>query len=109
MPRALALLLASLAVAESETRGYLFVTNRLDEVLVAAAQLKRVDDAANVTLVADAATLGELASRDSVAGAANRRLFDLTIASEALLPGTATADSMGASSTLDARRGRLSK
>jgi len=90
------ILLATLAAASAETRGYLFVTNRLDEVLVAAAQLKRVEAAANVTLVADGATLGELAARESAAGAANARLFDLTIASEALLPGTATADSMGA-------------
>ena len=58
------------AAAQTENRGYLFVSNRLDEVLLAAAQLKRVDPHANSTLVADAATLGELASRSKLGGAA---------------------------------------
>ena len=82
------------AAAQTENRGYLFVSNRLDEVLLAAAQLKRVDPHANSTLVADAATLGELASRSKLGGAA-KRLFDVVIASEELFPGTRTTDSMG--------------
>ena len=86
-------LLAAVA-AQTENRGYLFVSNRLDEVLLAAAQLKRVDPRANSTLVADAATLGELASRSKLGGAA-KRLFDVVIASEELFPGTRTTDSMG--------------
>ena len=55
--------LAAAAAQSTENRGYLFVSNRLDEVLLAAAQLKRVDPRANSTLVADAATLGELRAR----------------------------------------------
>ena len=86
--------LAAAAAQSPENRGYLFVSNRLDEVLLAAAQLKRVDPHANSTLVADAATLGELASRSKLGGAA-KRLFDVVIASEELFPGTRTTDSMG--------------
>ena len=86
--------LAAAAAQSTENRGYLFVSNRLDEVLLAAAQLKRVDPHANSTLVADAATLGELASRSKLGGAA-KRLFDVVIASEELFPGTRTTDSMG--------------
>ena len=88
------LLAAACAAQSPENRGYLFVSNRLDEVLLAAAQLKRVDPHANSTLVADAATLGELASRSKLGGAA-KRLFDVVIASEELFPGTRTTDSMG--------------
>ena len=88
------LLAAAAAQQSTENRGYLFVSNRLDEVLLAAAQLKRVDPRANSTLVADAATLGELASRSKLGGAA-KRLFDVVIASEELFPGTRTTDSMG--------------
>ena len=95
MRRAIGWLLAAACAAQStENRGYLFVSNRLDEVLLAAAQLKRVDPHANSTLVADAATLGELASRSKLGGAA-KRLFDVVIASEELFPGTRTTDSMG--------------
>ena len=95
MRRAIGWLLAAACAAQSpENRGYLFVSNRLDEVLLAAAQLKRVDARANSTLVADAATLGELASRSKLGGAA-KRLFDVVIASEELFPGTRTTDSMG--------------
>ena len=86
--------LAAATAQSPENRGYLFVSNRLDEVLLAAAQLKRVDPHANSTLVADAATLGELASRSKLGGAA-KRLFDVVIASEELFPGTRTTDSMG--------------
>ena len=86
--------LAAAAAQSTDNRGYLFVSNRLDEVLLAAAQLKRVDPRANSTLVADAATLGELASRSKLGGAA-KRLFDVVIASEELFPGTRTTDSMG--------------
>ena len=86
--------LAAARAQSTDNRGYLFVSNRLDEVLLAAAQLKRVDPHANSTLVADAATLGELASRSKLGGAA-KRLFDVVIASEELFPGTRTTDSMG--------------
>ena len=77
------LLAAAAAQQSTDNRGYLFVSNRLDEVLLAAAQLKRVDPHANSTLVADAATLGELASRSKLGGAA-KRLFDVVIASTTL-------------------------
>ena len=89
-----ALVLQLVTAQHRESRGYLFVSNRLDEVMLAASQLKRVDAHANTTLVADAATLGELASRSKLGGAA-KRLFDVVIASETLLPGTRTTDSMG--------------
>ena len=80
--------------ADGASRGYLFVSNRLDEVLVAALELRRVEPGCNMTLVADGATLGELASRERVA-ASGRRVFDVVLRSEDLLPGTSTGDSMG--------------
>ena len=52
---AAALAAAAAPRAAGARDGYLFVTNRLDEVLVAIAQLKHVDPRANATLVADRA------------------------------------------------------
>ena len=57
---------AAASAAPAPSRGYLFVSNRLDEVIVARLSLPRW---ANVTLVADAATVAELESRERVAAA----------------------------------------
>lgn len=66
-------------------RGFLFVTNRLDEVLVSVSRLREACPTANSTLVTDRATIDEL--YDSP--------FDVVYDSAVLLPGTSTGDSMG--------------
>ena len=56
------LLLAATALASTQARpdeGYLFVTNRGDEAVLAARSVRAVSPRANITFVSDAATLSD--------------------------------------------------
>ena len=67
--------------------GYLFVTNRGDEAVFAATQLREVSRGANMTLLSDAATLRDVGSAASV--------FDVVLSAEVAMPDLDVHDSMG--------------
>lgn len=77
----------AIVAGPSSEEGYLFVSNRPDEVVFAARQIRRVSPQANITFVSDSASLSDVEEELDA--------FDVVIRSEEAMPDIGRTESMG--------------